>query len=63
MKRILDEVRSGAFAREWIAEHRSGGAKFRKLHDADVDTLYEQAGESVRSLMPWLSQPSPKNKT
>ena len=54
MKRILDEVRSGAFAREWIAEHRSGGAKFRKLHDADVDTLYEQAGESVRSLMPWL---------
>jgi ketol-acid reductoisomerase len=63
MKRILDEVRSGAFAKEWIAEHRSGGAKFKKLHDADVNTLYEQAGETVRSLMPWLPQPSSKNKT
>lgn len=63
MKRILDEVRSGAFAKEWIAEHRSGGKTFKKLHDADVDTLYEQAGETVRSLMPWLSRPLPKNVT
>jgi len=55
MKRILDEVRSGTFAREWIAEHRSGSAKFKKLYDADVNTLYEQAGKTVRSLMPWLS--------
>ncbi len=56
MKRILDEVRSGAFAKEWIAEHRRGGAKFKKLHDADVNTLYEQAGATVRSLMPWLRE-------
>lgn len=54
MKRILEEVRNGAFAKEWIAEHRRGGAKFKKLHDADVDSLYEQAGKTVRSLMPWL---------
>jgi len=63
MRRILDEVCSGAFAKEWIAEHRSGGRNFRKLHDADVNTLYEQAGETVRSLMPWLAQPSPKNRS
>jgi ketol-acid reductoisomerase len=56
MRRILDEVRSGAFAKEWIAEHRSGGKNFKKLHDADLDTLYEQAGETVRSLMPWLRE-------
>lgn len=54
LKRILDEVRSGAFAKEWIAEHAQGGAKFKSLHDADVNTLYEQAGKTVRSLMPWL---------
>ncbi len=54
MQRILEEVRSGAFAKEWIAEHRRGGANFKKLHDADVNTLYEQAGQTVRSLMPWL---------
>ncbi len=55
MKRILEEVRSGAFAKEWIAEHRAGGARFKRLHDADVDSLYEQAGRAVRGLMPWLS--------
>ncbi len=56
MQHILDEIRSGAFAREWIAEHRTGGAKFKKLHNADLDTLFERAGQTVRSWMPWLKQ-------
>jgi len=56
MKKILDEIRSGAFAKEWIEEHRSGGRKFKRLHDADVNTTYEKAGETVRSLMPWLKE-------
>ena len=55
MRRIRDEVRSGAFAREWIEETRAGGSKFRKLHDADVDSPFERAGRNVRALMPWLS--------
>jgi ketol-acid reductoisomerase len=54
MRRILEEIRSGAFAREWIEEYRSGGRRFEQLHDADVDTPYESAGRTVRSLMPWL---------
>lgn len=54
MRRILEEVRSGAFAEEWIAEYRSGAKRFKKLHDADVDTPYERAGETIRSLVPWL---------
>ncbi len=57
MRRILEEVRSGAFAKEWITEHRGGGGNFKKLHDADVDTPYERAGENVRALMPWLEAP------
>lgn len=56
MKKILEEIRSGSFAREWIEEHRSGGKKFNRLHNADVDTAYEKAGEAVRSLMPWLKE-------
>ncbi len=54
MKRILEEIRSGAFAKEWIAEYRAGGKKFKTLHEADVDSSYERAGKSVRALMPWL---------
>jgi len=56
MRRILEDVRSGAFAREWIEEHRSGGRRFKALHDADVDSPYERAGRAVRSLMPWLAR-------
>ncbi len=56
MRRILDEIRGGAFAREWIAEHRSGGKLFKRLHDADVDTRLEDAGRNVRALMPWLGE-------
>lgn len=59
MKRVLDEIRSGAFAREWMKEHRGGGQNFRRLHDRDVDTPYERAGREVRGLMPWLSENQP----
>ncbi len=55
MKRILSEIRDGRFAREWIEEYRSGGKRFRSLHEADADTPYEQAGAAVRALMPWLA--------
>ena len=54
MRLILDEIRSGAFAEEWIAEYRSGAHNFHKLHDADVDSAFEEAGRNVRKLMPWL---------
>ncbi len=55
MARILEDVRNGNFAREWIEEHRSGGKRFKALHAKDVDSAYERAGETVRSLMPWLT--------
>ena len=47
-----------AFAKEWIAEYRAGGKRFKTLHELDVDSPFERAGKSVRALMPWLSKPS-----
>ena len=52
MRRVLDEIRSGTFATEWIAEHRSGGGRYEQLHNADVGTDFEKAGATVRSWMP-----------
>lgn len=52
MARVLEEIRNGSFAREWIQEHRSGGRDFKKLHDMDVDSAFERAGQTVRSWMP-----------
>lgn len=56
MRRILEEIQSGAFAREWIAEHRAGGERFRRLHCAEEGSDFERAGARVRALMPWLHQ-------
>jgi ketol-acid reductoisomerase len=60
MRKVLEEIKSGRFAQEWIAEHRSGGKRLAALRDAERDSAYEKAGETVRSLMPWLHEsPSP----
>jgi len=56
MRQILGEIRSGAFAKEWMNEHRRGKETFRALHESDVDTPYERAGRAVRGLMPWLAR-------
>ncbi len=55
MRRILSEITSGRFAREWMAEHHGGLDRFKALHQADADSDFERAGRAVRRLMPWLS--------
>ena len=37
MKKILAEIQSGQFAREWLAEHRSGGQNFARMRQADAE--------------------------
>lgn len=54
MRRMLEEIRSGAFAREWIAEYRRGLPQFRAMYEADKASAYEATGRFVRGLMPWL---------
>lgn len=65
MRAILDEIRDGRFAREWIAEHRAGSPNFHRLYQQDAEAPIEQAGQQVRGLMPWLGgmPPSPARKT
>jgi ketol-acid reductoisomerase len=55
MRRILDEIRSGAFAEEWVAESRSGRARFNQLREAGRAHQIEQVGEELRAMMPWIS--------
>jgi ketol-acid reductoisomerase len=57
MRRVLEEIKSGEFANEWINEYRSGGRRFKQLHIADSGSLLENAGRTVRALMPWLAKP------
>ena len=56
MKKILAEIRSGAFARQWLREARAGGRTFKALEKADEKLLLERVGRKLRQLM---KRPSP----
>jgi ketol-acid reductoisomerase len=55
MKRILEEIQSGKFAEEWIAESRGGRQKFHALVDAGRNHPIEKVGADLRAMMPWIS--------
>ena len=55
MKKILGEIQSGKFARQWIAENRSGLKRYKKLMKADLNHKIEKVGAKLRERMPWLS--------
>ncbi|MEK9943141.1 MAG: ketol-acid reductoisomerase [Arenicellales bacterium] len=56
MKKILGEIQSGEFAREWMEESRSGGAKFQSLRQAGREHDIEAVGERLRAMMPWIQK-------
>lgn len=54
MKAILEEIQSGAFAREWILENQAGGPMFRALRARERAHLVEEVGKKLRAMMPFL---------
>ena len=55
MRTILDEIRSGRFAEEWIAESESGRATYKKLQQEGAAHPIETVGAQLRGMMPWIS--------
>src|ERR1019366_1855477 len=54
MRKILKEIQSGKFARQWIRENDSGAKNFRRLLKDDLRHPIERVGEKLRVRMPWL---------
>jgi len=54
MKKILDEIQSGAFAREWILENQAGRPMFQATRNRERAHLVEQVGQKLRAMMPFL---------
>ncbi len=54
MKKILGEIRSGQFAREWILENRANRPVFSALKRTEREHPVEQVGKRLRALMPWI---------
>jgi ketol-acid reductoisomerase len=55
MRKILDEIQSGSFAEEWIAESESGRDRFNELRSKGKAHQIEQVGAVLRSMMPWIA--------
>ncbi|HKD55535.1 MAG TPA: hypothetical protein VKB72_15075, partial [Steroidobacteraceae bacterium] len=56
MRKVLKEVQSGRFARQWIRENASGRANYQRLLAEDMDRQIEKVGAALRARMPWLNE-------
>ena len=58
MRKILADIQSGEFAKEWIAENQAGGENFDRMRTEAADHQVEKVGGKLRSMMPWISKKS-----
>jgi ketol-acid reductoisomerase len=56
MKKILKEIKSGKFAREWIKENEIGRPNFNRLLQEGDNHKIEQVGKQLREMMPWMKK-------
>ncbi|ABW10548.1 MULTISPECIES: ketol-acid reductoisomerase [Parafrankia] len=56
MRKILDEIQDGTFAREWVAEDDAGRATFTKLVEEGKQHPIEQVGGKLRPMMSWIAK-------
>ena len=56
MKKILSEIQSGQFARDWMAENKAGRHKFLAMREAQQNQLIETVGGKLRAMMPFLKK-------
>jgi ketol-acid reductoisomerase len=63
MKQMLDDIRSGEYARAWIAENAAGRPRFNRVRESEQNQLIEQVGARLRTLMPFLKPVTVKQDT
>ena len=56
MKKILAEIKSGEFAREWIAENQANLPVFRAAVKKEEKHPIEEVGRRLRKMMPWMKK-------
>ncbi len=56
MKRVLGDIQSGRFARDWMLENRVNQTSFKAMRARMASHPIEQVGERLRAMMPWIGQ-------
>jgi ketol-acid reductoisomerase len=54
MRKVLDGIQDGSFAKEWITENDEGRPRFRLLREENAKHPVEKVGKELRGMMPWL---------
>jgi ketol-acid reductoisomerase len=55
MRKILEEIQNGDFAREWIAENRAGQENFLRMREEQARSQIETTGKELRANMDWIN--------
>jgi ketol-acid reductoisomerase len=54
MKRVLDDIQSGRFVRDWMLECKAGQPSFKATRRLNAEHQIEEVGERLRGMMPWI---------
>ena len=55
MKRVLDDIQSGRFTRDWMLECKAGQPSFKAMRRRGAEHPIEEIGEKLRAMMPWIA--------
>jgi len=56
MKRVLEDIQTGQFAKEWLLENDANRASFIARRNIDADHLIEKVGKELRAMMPFIKK-------
>jgi ketol-acid reductoisomerase len=56
MKKLLEEVQNGTFARDWLLENQVGRPFFNSVREKESNLLIEKIGEQIREMIPWINE-------
>ncbi len=56
MKKVLEDIQSGAFAREWILENKAGRPVYNAIKEKEENHLVEKVGRELRKMMTWIKK-------
>jgi len=63
MKRILADIQSGRFARDWVLENQAGQPSFKATRRMQAEHSIEEVGAKLRAMMPWIAKNKLVDKT
>ncbi|MDE2576200.1 MAG: ketol-acid reductoisomerase, partial [Rhodospirillales bacterium] len=56
MRRVLEDIQSGRFARDWMLENKVNQASFKATRRRNAAHPIEEVGEKLRAMMPWIAK-------